>query len=146
MVSSESLVEHKYEAGFIDLITMIFVSVVVLAILIPFVIGMVRIVALKQQLDQSAWNLLRSAMLTGTVPAHSLHIDNHQVTTILHGSLDGCAVSNLTLTTAVSLPILSLLGKSIGTYIVSGSATIGVGAYRTPDVEGFNCASPVYGL
>lgn len=134
------------EAGFIDLITMLFVSMVVLALLIPFVLGTVRIVGLKQQLDQRAWNLLRSATLTGVAPPASLTIDGYSITTSLRGSLGGCSIAELSLATRATLPGLSILGKEISTYPVIGSATIATGAYRSPDTEGFNCAPTTEGI
>ncbi len=131
--------------GFIDLITLIFASVLVLVVLIPFVIGTVRIVALKQELNQRAWNLLRAATIQGQLPPSLLNIDGEAVSVSLHGSLRGCSVNRLILSTQTTLPGLALLGPSISSYRVTGSATIAIGGYRNPDSEGINCAAIAQG-
>ena len=126
--------------GFIDLVTLLFVSVIVLLVLIPFLIGTIRIVSLKQQLDQRAWNLLRVATLTGTLPPSTVRVQGAMVNVALRGALQGCQTDRLILSTTLTLPGLALLGKTIATYHVIGSATIATGVYRTPDQLGFNCA------
>ncbi|WP_298208098.1 hypothetical protein [Ferrimicrobium sp.] len=132
--------EHKSDGGFIDLVTLLFVSVIVLLILIPFLIGMIRIVGLKQQLDQRAWNLLRTATIEGTLPPPTIYVQDELVDVTLQGTLQGCSTDKLILSTNLTLPGLALLGRSIATYRVIGSAMIATGAYRSPDNVGFNCA------
>jgi hypothetical protein len=143
--SQQNRHETEGSEGFIDLITLIFVSVLVLVVLIPFVIGTVQIVALKQQLDQRAWNLLRAATTQGPAPPAVLFIDGKAVHVSLQGSLRGCSVNRLILSTNVALPGLAFLGRSISSYQVTGSATIAVGGYRSPDSEGINCEPTIQG-
>lgn len=136
--------EHD-NGGFIDLITLIFVSFLVLVALIPFVIGTVQIVVLKQELDQSAWNILRAATVEGASIPSSVRVDGKDVNVSLQGSLQGCSVNRLTLRTNTTLPGLSILGRSISNYQVTGSATIAVGGYRRVDNEGINCGPIIQG-
>lgn len=143
--SQQHLQPRDRADGFIDLITLIFASVLVLVLLIPFVIGTVQIVALKQQLDQRAWNLLRAATTQGQSPPPTLRIDGQVVNVSLQGSLGGCSINRLTLSTNATLPGLAILGRSISSYRVTGSATIAIGGYRNPDSEGINCAAITQG-
>ena len=145
LTRQQNLQSRETTDGFIDLITLIFASVLVLVVLIPFVIGTVRIVVLKQQLDQRAWNLLRAATTQGLSPPSTLRIDGQSVSVALQGSLSGCSVNRLTLSTNTTLPGLALLGRSISSYQVTGSATIAIGGYRNPDSEGINCAVTIQG-
>ena len=127
------------ETGLVDLVVMLAATLVVFWITLPFIISMVNEIGLKQQLDQTAWNLARSATLTGILPPKSISIDGQTVSVSTSGGLAGCAYLQVRVATweHVSSPLgLSLVSSSLR---VGGSAIVQNSAYQRPDQAGFNC-------
>ncbi|MHB8189768.1 MAG: hypothetical protein ACYDHP_04985 [Ferrimicrobium sp.] len=132
---------NKAEDGFVDLIVLIGATTVLLWVFIPIAIGVARIITLKSRLEQSAYNLARTAVLDNQPPQATLVLNglSRPILVETSGSLDGCSGYSVSLTTPTSLQ-LGLLPGSPGIVMnLTATATIATNAYLTPDSAGWDC-------
>ncbi len=122
------------------MIVILFVSVVVVGLLVPFALSLARVVSEKQALDQAAYSLGRAWIETGKRPAQSESLPGiGPVAVTGYGNGAGCSAIEVIVSSLQPVDLAPpILGGSLQIQ-ATGSASLLQDAYRLPDAGGVNC-------